>query len=642
MQLRPPQGLVGVDVADAGDERLVHEQRLEPCPAAADQAAEHAQREPWVERLRADAVERVVVGEVQPDAAELADVAEPDLASVVQGDGEPLVRVDRHGRRHDEHLAGHLEVDREERAAGEVDDDLLAAPPDRLDPPPHDALDERGGIPVAQRARSTRRARRRSPGRDRRHRAAGGDGGRARRSRPRGAQASSETIGQVRRRCRPRRRRVGHHGSHDPRPPRGATPPRPARDQRPVLLARRDGRGHPPAPPRDQGLARADERRARHRRRRPAGRRPPRGRVRRDPHRAVRERPARDRDRADGDGGAHLDRVRVVVGDARRAVPRARHVRRDDGRRDERQQHRRPAGVWSLDPPGLPRPVEHRWHGGRRARRAGGGTPDPGRIVSGVRRARDRHRAARGVPVPPAALDRGCPPRDRRRRRRAGEPAPRRPAAARAGADRDAGDPVHRHPELGGRVERGVPHRGHRARSRDRRRRLRRVHHGDGGGTAHERPLDRPLRGDGAGASRGRDLGGGRRCGDPRRADGDAHPRLPGVRRRGVRHLVDVPGHGDGRRIAAGHPDRPRGRARVVARACRPRPRPDDDRDRRRRGGSRRRVPHPARGCRPYGAATPTSTRARQRPSSCSPAARGRRSTSSRPGSAPGPRAPTS
>ena len=47
-----PQRLVGVDVADAGDERLVEQQWLEPALAAAQPAAEVAQRERRVERLR--------------------------------------------------------------------------------------------------------------------------------------------------------------------------------------------------------------------------------------------------------------------------------------------------------------------------------------------------------------------------------------------------------------------------------------------------------------------------------------------------------------------------------------------------------------------------------------------------------------
>ena len=126
----PPQRLVRVDVADARDERLVDEQRLQPRPPPADPMAELPQREPRIERLRADVVERVVVGAVQADPAELADVAEPELAAVVEPEREPLVRVARQRGGHDEQLARHLEVDREEGATREVEDELLAPAPD--------------------------------------------------------------------------------------------------------------------------------------------------------------------------------------------------------------------------------------------------------------------------------------------------------------------------------------------------------------------------------------------------------------------------------------------------------------------------------------------------------------------------------
>ena len=153
MDLRAPERLVGVDVADAGHERLVDEERLEPAAPGADPLPEDAEREPVVQRLGADVVERVVVGRVQPDAPELADVAEAQLAAVVERQREALVRIQRAGRRHHEQLAGHLEVDREERAGVEVDDHLLAPPPDRLDPTARDPRDEPCRVLVPQRAR---------------------------------------------------------------------------------------------------------------------------------------------------------------------------------------------------------------------------------------------------------------------------------------------------------------------------------------------------------------------------------------------------------------------------------------------------------------------------------------------------------
>jgi hypothetical protein len=50
----------------------------------------------------------------------------------------------------DEQLAGHLQVDRQEGIAREMDDDLLGPPRDTLDPPSGDALGERFGRDPAE------------------------------------------------------------------------------------------------------------------------------------------------------------------------------------------------------------------------------------------------------------------------------------------------------------------------------------------------------------------------------------------------------------------------------------------------------------------------------------------------------------
>ena len=102
---RLPQRLVGVDVADARDERLVEEERLQPPGAASDAPPEVAQRERRVEGLRADLREQrgaadfrdQLTGDgvpaVQPDLPELADVPEPQLAPVLELQDEAEVRV---------------------------------------------------------------------------------------------------------------------------------------------------------------------------------------------------------------------------------------------------------------------------------------------------------------------------------------------------------------------------------------------------------------------------------------------------------------------------------------------------------------------------------------------------------------------
>ena len=100
-----PQRLVGVDVADAGQERLVEQQRLEPAGSSPDPAPEVTHGEGRIERLRSerredrrpadlgDQVAAQRIAAVQPDPAELADVAEPELPAVGQLEDQPDIRV---------------------------------------------------------------------------------------------------------------------------------------------------------------------------------------------------------------------------------------------------------------------------------------------------------------------------------------------------------------------------------------------------------------------------------------------------------------------------------------------------------------------------------------------------------------------
>ena len=104
--------------------------------------------------------------------------------------------------------------------------------------------------------------------------------------------------------------------------------------------------------------------------------------------------------------------------------------------------------------------------------------------------ARHGHRAGhhrpRRVPPPAAGGGRRRASGDGRRRRGARQPAPRGSPAPGARADRDARDPVHRPPERRVDLGRGLPHGRARHGGGHRRRRVRRVHHGDGGRAPHE------------------------------------------------------------------------------------------------------------------------------------------------------------
>ena len=179
MKTGPPQRFVGVDVAHSGKEVLVQEQRLEPPAPSRDQVRESARREVVGKRLRAPgedawrlALDRQPGGRipaVQPDPPELAHVAEPELAAIVEHEHQVDVAILRRRRGDDEELAGHLEMNRHHRkfrvgrGRAQPDQELLAAPADSFDLASGDAGRELLGAVAAQRFRPVR-ARAHDPG----------------------------------------------------------------------------------------------------------------------------------------------------------------------------------------------------------------------------------------------------------------------------------------------------------------------------------------------------------------------------------------------------------------------------------------------------------------------------------------------
>ncbi len=112
METSPPQGLVGVDVPDPGEEILVHQQRLEATAAASEQLGELLRGElvgEWLgprceypDRLSFDrqAVARIAPVEAHPP--ELADIAKSQLPAVRQRQNHMDVAVLRRTGGHHE------------------------------------------------------------------------------------------------------------------------------------------------------------------------------------------------------------------------------------------------------------------------------------------------------------------------------------------------------------------------------------------------------------------------------------------------------------------------------------------------------------------------------------------------------------
>jgi hypothetical protein len=168
VQSGAPQRLVGIDVPHAGEEVLVHQQRLEAATAAREQGGEPLRSEVVGEWLRPcreypggltfnrQAADRIAAVEAQ--APELAHIAKAQLTAVRQRKYDVDVAILRRAGGHDEELTCHLEVDCQDgwlRGPGSLarrqpDEKLLPAPADSVDLASHYRGGESAGFVTAQ------------------------------------------------------------------------------------------------------------------------------------------------------------------------------------------------------------------------------------------------------------------------------------------------------------------------------------------------------------------------------------------------------------------------------------------------------------------------------------------------------------
>ena len=131
----PPERLVRVDVADAGQRALREELGLHVRLAAAQGPPQPAVVERLVPRLGALGRERrqagVLAGGHHADAPEAADVAQLEHLAVVERPPRPHVRVERAGP--EAELAGHPEVDDQLPPVVQADEQVLAPAVHALD-----------------------------------------------------------------------------------------------------------------------------------------------------------------------------------------------------------------------------------------------------------------------------------------------------------------------------------------------------------------------------------------------------------------------------------------------------------------------------------------------------------------------------
>jgi hypothetical protein len=156
VQLGPPQRLVGVDVADAGHQRLVEQRSLQLGLLPAQRGDRGGHREVRVHRVAADVRDRgrqpgAVDGHevVDEEAAEGALVDEPQLRAAV-GEVEPDAQVLLVGCafRLDQQLAAHAEMGEQRdvrvRLVGQLEPQVLAPALGRGDRAPGEPAGEVG------------------------------------------------------------------------------------------------------------------------------------------------------------------------------------------------------------------------------------------------------------------------------------------------------------------------------------------------------------------------------------------------------------------------------------------------------------------------------------------------------------------
>ena len=213
---RPVQRLVGVDVADPGDPRLVEQERLQRRRPARGDPADQLGREVRRRAARPRAGRRGRAsssrGVEQRGVAEAARVGEPAARGRRRARARPAGRPARSALAlveprsiaeaptllaalGQQQVAGHPQVHDQRRAVVEAEQQVLAAPPDRLDLAGRRAAPR--SAPAAPAASSARRgsAQRRSAARRSRARAGGGwSRPRAARARPRSMRSARATA----------------------------------------------------------------------------------------------------------------------------------------------------------------------------------------------------------------------------------------------------------------------------------------------------------------------------------------------------------------------------------------------------------------------------------------------------------------
>ena len=140
VELRTPERLVNIDIAEAGKEALVKEEALQPTTSRRKHRLERGDGEGHLQWLRPMVTQRRVVGRIERsgggaiisprnkgESTEGADITEADLTPISQRQDRPNIRINRCSTRKHEQLTGHAQMHHQDKATFKINQDPLCS-----------------------------------------------------------------------------------------------------------------------------------------------------------------------------------------------------------------------------------------------------------------------------------------------------------------------------------------------------------------------------------------------------------------------------------------------------------------------------------------------------------------------------------
>jgi hypothetical protein len=140
VELRTPERLINIDIAETGKEALIKEEALQPSASRRKHRLEGGDGEGHLQWLRSMVTERRVVGGIERscwgtiistcykgESTEGADITEADLTPISECQDRPNIRINRCSARKHEQLTGHAQMHHQDKATFKINQDPLCS-----------------------------------------------------------------------------------------------------------------------------------------------------------------------------------------------------------------------------------------------------------------------------------------------------------------------------------------------------------------------------------------------------------------------------------------------------------------------------------------------------------------------------------